>query len=126
MIFCVTKLSSIRRARKISSSFRRNVLSLSAKLLRASCCVIVLAPCRTRAAVRFLIVARTMPNKLRSLCRANGIDEIARQLIVGNGLAILDINLAEDLAVAIENHAGGFHLFQPAQLAASFLAPQTG
>jgi hypothetical protein len=34
---------------------------LSAKLFRASCCVIVLAPWRTRPEVRFFNVARKIP-----------------------------------------------------------------
>ena len=33
------------------------------------------------------------------------VDQIARQLFVGNGLAVLDVDLAEDLVVAIEDHA---------------------
>ena len=47
MIFCLPKFSSMRRAKKISSSFRWNVRSFREKLLRASCCVMVLAPWRT-------------------------------------------------------------------------------
>jgi hypothetical protein len=34
------------------------------------------------------------------------VDEVGRQLLVRDCLAVFDINLAEDLAVAIENHAG--------------------
>ena len=32
------------------------------------------------------------------LDRDDGVDQIARQLVVGNGLAILDIDLAKDLS----------------------------
>ena len=48
--------------------------------------------------------------------RDNGVYQIARQLIVGNGLAVLDVDLAEDFSVPIEDHAGRFHLFELAQI----------
>ena len=120
MIFCLPKCSSIRRARKISSNLRRNVRSLSAKLLRASCCVIVLAPWRTWPAVDVLQgrahdaeqIVTAVLIKLIVLDRDDGVDQIARQLFVRNGLAILDVDLAEDLIVPIHDHAGRFHLFE--------------
>ena len=46
---------------------------------------------------------------LIKLCVLNGddgVNEIGRQLVVRHRLAILDIDLAEDFAVAIKNHAG--------------------
>ncbi len=43
--------------------------------------------------------------KLCVLDGHNGLDEIGRQLAVRHRLAVLNIDLAEDLAVAIENHA---------------------
>ena len=49
--------------RQISRSLRRKVRSLSEKLLRASCCVIVLAPWRTWPAVKFFSAARTIPKR---------------------------------------------------------------
>ena len=48
--------------------------------------------------------------------RDNSVHQIARQLIVGNGLAVLDVDLAEDFSVPIEDHAGRFHLFELAQI----------
>ena len=33
-----------------------------------------------------------------------GVDEILRQLIVGHSLAVLDVDLAKDFSIAIENH----------------------
>ena len=44
--------------------------------------------------------------------RDHGIDEVARQLVVRNGLAVLDVNLAKDLLISIQNHAGRFHLLK--------------
>ena len=44
--------------------------------------------------------------------RDNRVHEVGRELIVGNGLAILDVDLAKDLVVAIENDAGRFHLLE--------------
>src|SRR6266851_1509825 len=46
----------------------------------------------------------------------HGVDQIARQLIVWNRFAVLDVNLAEDFIVPIENYAGRFHLFELAQI----------
>ena len=48
--------------------------------------------------------------------RDNSVDQIARQLIVGNGLAVLDVDLAENLSVPVHDHAGRFHLFELAQI----------
>ncbi len=36
----------------------------------------------------------------------NRIDEILRQLLVRHRVAVFNIDLAEDLAVTIQNHAG--------------------
>ena len=33
------------------------------------------------------------------------VDQVARQLFVGHSLAILDVDLAEDLVVAVEDYA---------------------
>ena len=38
------------------------------------------------------------------------------KLVVRNGLAILDIDLAKDLVVAIDDDAGRFHLLELAQI----------
>jgi hypothetical protein len=48
--------------------------------------------------------------------RDHRVHEIARQLIVGNGFAVLDIDLAENFSVSIEDQAGRFHLFKLAQI----------
>ena len=48
--------------------------------------------------------------------RDHSVHEIARQLIVGNGLAVLDVDLAENFSVPVEDHAGRFHLFELAQI----------
>ena len=48
--------------------------------------------------------------------RDNSVHQIARQLIVGNGFAVLDVDLAENFSVSIEDHAGRFHLFELAQI----------
>ena len=48
--------------------------------------------------------------------RDNSVHQIARQLIVGNGLAVLDVDLAENFSVPVQNHAGRFHLFELAQI----------
>ncbi len=46
----------------------------------------------------------------------NGVDEVGRELVVGDSLAILDVDLAKDLVVAIENDAGRFHPLEMAQI----------
>src|SRR5215472_13499886 len=46
----------------------------------------------------------------------HSVDEIWRQLFVRHCLAVLDIDLAEDFAVAIQNYTGRFHLIQLAQI----------
>ena len=64
--------------------------------------------------------ARTIPEQVVAvvlvkfvvLRRDDGVDEILRELGVGNGLAILDVNLAEDFVVPIDDHAGRFHLLE--------------
>src|SRR5205823_12249060 len=48
------------------------------------------------------------------------------QLVVGNGLAVLDVDLSKDLVVAIENDAGRFHLLQLVQVEGSGLVSQLG
>ena len=50
------------------------------------------------------------------LGRDDRVHEVGRELIVGNGLAILDVDLAKDLVVAIENHAGRFHLLETREI----------
>ena len=50
--------------------------------------------------------------KLVILHRDDGVDQIGRELVVGNGFAILDIDLAKDLVAPIDDHAGGFHLLE--------------
>ena len=46
------------------------------------------------------------------LHRDDCVDEIARQLIIWDRLAIFDVDLTKDLAVSVENHARRFHLFE--------------
>src|SRR5439155_19799372 len=58
------------------------------------------------------------------LDRNDGVDQIARELLVRNGLTVLDVDLAEDLVVSIQNHAGRFHLFEPVQTEAGGLVLQ--
>src|SRR4051794_26720438 len=50
--------------------------------------------------------------ELAVLNRDDGVDEIARQLFVGNRLTVFHIDLPKNLVVPVENHAGGFHLFE--------------
>ena len=45
-----------------------------------------------------------------------GVDEILRQLIVGHSLAVLDVDLAKDFSIAIENHTSRFHLLEFVQV----------
>ena len=54
--------------------------------------------------------------KLCVLDGYDGVDQIARQLFVRNGLAVLDVDLAKDLIVSIDNYTGGFHLLQFAEI----------
>ena len=63
--------------------------------------------------------------KLVVLDRDDGVDEIARQLFVGNGLAVLDVNLTEDLIVPVHDHARRFHLFELVQIEGCGLAIET-
>ncbi len=46
----------------------------------------------------------------------DGVDQIGSQLLVRDRLAVLDVDLAKDLPVAIENHTGRFHLIELVQL----------
>ncbi len=50
------------------------------------------------------------------LDRNDGVDQIARELLVRNGLTVLDVDLAKDFVVSIQNHAGRFHLLEPVQI----------
>ena len=50
--------------------------------------------------------------KFRVLYRDDCVDEIRRQLLVRHGLSVFYVDLAEDLAVSIQNDAGRFHLFE--------------
>ena len=64
--------------------------------------------------------------KLCVFHRDHRVDEIARQLLIWNGFAILDVNLAEDFVVSIQNHAGRFHLFELGQIERGRLVLQIG
>src|SRR2546430_3497163 len=55
---------------------------------------------------------RSMLIKLRVLHCDYGRDQIRGKLRVRNRIAILDVNLSENLAVSIQNHASGFHLLE--------------
>ena len=54
--------------------------------------------------------------KFRVLNGDDCIDEIGRQLLVRHSFPVLHIDLAEDLAVAIQYHAGRFHLLELVQI----------
>ena len=54
--------------------------------------------------------------KFRVLDGDDRVDEIARKLIVWNGLAVLDVDLSEDLIISIKNHTRRFHLFELVQI----------
>ncbi len=58
----------MRRARRASLSFLASVTSCVRKRSRASCWVIVLAPCTTLPALRFLAAARSMPKTSTPQC----------------------------------------------------------
>ena len=58
------------------------------------------------------------------LHRDDGVDEIGRELVVGNGFAILDVDLAKDLVVPIDDHAGGFHLLEMREIERGGLLPE--
>ncbi len=58
------------------------------------------------------------------LHRDDGVDEIGRELVVGNGLAILDVDLAKDLVVPIDDHAGRFHLLEMREIERGRLLPE--
>jgi hypothetical protein len=44
------------------------------------------------------------------------VDQIGSQLLVRNRLAVLDVDLAKDLPVAIENDTGRLHLLELVQV----------
>ena len=50
------------------------------------------------------------------LHRDHSVNEVGRQLFVRYCLAVLDIDLAEDLPVAIQNYTGRFHLLELVQV----------
>src|ERR1700682_4094376 len=54
--------------------------------------------------------------KFRVFDRHDPVDQIARQLVIRHRLPILDVDLAEDFAISIENYAGRLHLFEFAQV----------
>src|SRR6516165_5984906 len=54
--------------------------------------------------------------EFRILDGNDGVDQIGSQLLVRDRLAVLDVDLAKDLPIAIENHTGRFHLFELAQV----------
>ena len=58
--------------------------------------------------------------------RNDRIDQIRRQLIVGNGFAVLDVDLAEDFVVSIQDHTRRFHLLELAQIERGRLVLQVG
>src|SRR5580700_8562347 len=61
-------------------------------------------------------IVAVMLIKFTVLNRDHGVDQIARELIVWNRFAVLDVNLAKDFIVPIENYAGRFHLFELVQI----------
>ena len=64
--------------------------------------------------------------EFRIFHRHDGVNQIARELVVRDGLAVFDVDLAEDFFVAIENHAGRFHLLELAEIVGLRLATQIG
>ena len=54
--------------------------------------------------------------KLCVLDGNDGVDQIGSQLLIGNRLTVLDVDLAKDFSVAIENHTGRLHLLEFAQV----------
>ena len=67
-------------------------------------------------------IVAAMPIKFCILNRHNCVDEVAGELLVRHCFAILHVDLAEDLAVAIENHTRRFHLFEFVQIERRCLA----
>ena len=59
-------------------------------------------------------IVAAVPVKFRVLRRHHRVHKIARQLVVRNGLAVLDVDLAEYFVVPIENDTGRFHLLESA------------
>ena len=70
--------------------------------------------------MKFFNAARMIPKGIVSavlvefaiLNRYHRVDQAARQLVIGDGLPILDVDLAEDLIVPIDDDAGRFHLLE--------------
>ena len=60
------------------------------------------------------------------LNRNHRVDEVAGQLIVLHRLAVLDVDLTEDLVVSIEDQTRRFHLFEFAQIECRRLALEVG
>ena len=56
----------------------------------------------------------------------DGVDQIPRDLVVRNCLAILHVDLAEDFIISIEDDAGRFHLLEMGEIEQPGLGPQTG
>ncbi len=114
----------MRLARKISSSLRRYVLSLSAEtvarqLLRDGAGALTHMACRQileRCANDPQQIVTMVLVKFCVLDRNDGVNQVGSQLLVRDRLAILDVDLAKDLPVAIENHAGRFHLLELGQV----------
>ncbi len=61
-------------------------------------------------------IVAAVPVKFRVLHGDDGIDQVARQLVVRHSLPVFDVDLPKDLAVSIEDHTGRFHLFELAQV----------
>ena len=57
-------------------------------------------------------IVTVMLVKLVVLGRDGCVDQVGRELLVGNGLAILDVDLAKDLVVPVKDHARRFHLLE--------------
>ncbi len=71
-------------------------------------------------------VVAMMLVKLVVLYRDDRVHEVGGQLIVGDGLPILDVDLAEDFVVPIDNHAGRFHLLEMREIEAGGLLFERG
>jgi len=71
-------------------------------------------------------IVSLMPIKFCVLDGDYCVDEIARQLIVRHCVPVLDVDLAEYLALSIENHARRFHLFELVQIKCLGLGFQAG
>ncbi len=99
----------MRRARAISSSLRAIVRPSRPKALRASCCVIVLAPWRifSRGDIRRQRpcnaeeIHAAMPPESRVLARNDGLDEFFRDCAQGHDEAVLTAEVAVEFAARI-------------------------